>query len=160
MTDSNDQQYADFLQQAVQLAIDNVEQGRSPFGALVVHNGEVVGSGVNTNEQDVDPTAHAEVAAVRDACRRLGTQDLSGAVVVSSCEPCAMCQVVCAVANVSEVVYAATKEYVPAGRMSRPDLVRMHETLRGLAGDRIRHVPTAGADEPFARFLERTGQQS
>lgn len=151
--------YAGLLRQAIRLAIDNVEQGRAPFGALVILDGEIVATGVNTNEQDVDPTAHAEVAAVRDACRRLGTQDLSGAVVVSSCEPCAMCQVVCAVANVSEVVYAAPKEYVPDDGTSRPELVHMQETLRGLAGDRIRHVPTDGADEPFARYLERAGRR-
>ena len=70
-----------------------------------------------------------------------------------------MCQVVCTVANVSEVVYAAPKEYVPDDGTSRPELVQMQETLRGLAGDRIRHVPTQGADEPFTRFLERTGRR-
>lgn len=159
MTTSTDEQYSDLLQRAVRLAIENVEQGRSPFGALVVLDGDVVGTGVNTNDQDVDPTAHAEVAAVRDACRRLGTQDLAGAVVVTSCEPCAMCQVVCAIANVAEVVYAAPKEYVPDGRTARPELVRMQETLRGLAGERIRHVPTDGADVPFTRYVERMGER-
>jgi guanine deaminase len=159
MTTSTDQQYTGLLRRAIQLAIDNVDQGRAPFGALVVLDGEVVGTGVNTNDQDVDPTAHAEVAAVRAACTRLGTQDLSGAVVVSSCEPCAMCQVVCTVAQVSEVVYAAPKEYVPDDGAPRPDLVRMQETLRSLAGDAVRQVPTEGADEPFTRYVQRTGRR-
>lgn len=154
----NDDAVAGLLRQAIQLALDNVDRGRAPFGALVVLDGTVVGTGVNTNDQDVDPIAHAEVAAVRDACRRLGTQDLTGAVVVSSCEPCAMCQVVCAVAKVGEVVYAAPKEYVPG--VLDPELTRMQQSMRSLLGGRVRHVPTDGAAEPFSRHVERTGGRS
>jgi tRNA(Arg) A34 adenosine deaminase TadA len=158
MAKMQDQARAEFLRQAIGLAIDNVEQGRAPFGALVVLDGQVVGTGVNTEAQDYDPTAHAEVAAIRDACRRLGTLDLTGAVMVSSCEPCALCQVACAMVQTDEIIYAAPREFVPGNGKGRPDLVRMQDTLRGMAGDSIQYVPTPGADEPFKRYVETGGR--
>ena len=101
------------LAQAVELARRNVQDGQLPFAALVVRDGTVVGAGVNTALADHDPSAHGEVTAVRDAARRLGTLDLSGAVVYSSCEPCAICRLVAAAAGVREIVFAAPKEAVP-----------------------------------------------
>jgi guanine deaminase len=150
---------AELLRQAVQLALDNVENGLAPFGALVVRDGRVVGTGVNTADRDTDPIAHAEVAAVRAACLSLGTQDLTDATMVSSCEPCAMCHTVCVVAGIGRIIYAAPKECVPdLGGAPRPDLVEMQASLRRRAGDMIRYVPTDGADEPFARFVELVGE--
>lgn len=153
-----DQARAEFLRQAIGLAVDNVEQGRAPFGALVVLDGQVVGTGVNTEAQDHDPTAHAEVAAIRDACRRLGTLELTDAVMVSSCEPCALCQVACALVQVGGVIYAAPREFVAGNGTGRPDLMRMQDTLRAMAGDSIQYVPTPGADEPFKRYVETDGR--
>ena len=155
-----DQSHAEFLQQAIRLAVGNVDQGRTPFGALVLLDGQVVGTGVNTEAQDMDPTAHAEVAAIRDACRRLGTLDLSGAVIVSSCEPCALCQVACTVAHVNEIIYGAPREFVPGFDGARPELVEMQDMLRAMAGGSIRYVPTPGADEPFKRYVELIGGRS
>ncbi|MFW6090280.1 MAG: nucleoside deaminase [Actinomycetota bacterium] len=144
-----------FLEQAVQLALDNVEDGEEPFGAVVARNGEVLGTGVNTTRRDSDPTAHAEIAAVREACRRLGTRYLEAATVFSSCEPCPMCLATCAAAGIDGVVYAAPKESVPdLGTPPRPLLAEMQAAVRPIAGDRLRHVPTPGADRPFARWLE------
>lgn len=156
--DRTDPPETDLLRRAVRLALDNVTAGGSPFGALVILAGQVVGTGVNTATEDGDPTAHAEVAAVRAACRQLGTPQLAGGTVVSSCEPCAMCHTVCAVAGVTRIVYAAPKEFVPnQGGSPRPDLVEMQAVLRRLAGDAIQYVPTPGAEEPFARLVERAG---
>jgi|SRR5919106_1558487 tRNA(Arg) A34 adenosine deaminase TadA len=149
-----------FLRQAIQVAVDNVDQGRAPFGALVVLDGQVVGTGVNTEVQDMDPTAHAEVAAIRHACRGLGRLDLVGSVLISSCEPCALCQVACTVAGVGAIFYAAPREFVPANGKASPDLVQMQDTLRDMAGDRIEYVPTPGADEPFKRYVETTGDRA
>ncbi|HEY8454665.1 MAG TPA: nucleoside deaminase [Actinopolymorphaceae bacterium] len=157
MTTSNDQTQLsddDLLRRAVRLAIDNLAEGRAPFGALVVRDGQIVGTGVNTTARDDDPTAHAEVEAVRDACRNLKTTGLTGAMVVSSCEPCVMCHATCAVAGVSRIIYAAPKEFVPGFEYSPPLLTQMQDALQQLAGDSIQYVPTPGADEPFARFLE------
>jgi guanine deaminase len=149
------------LRRTIELALDNVTEGQEPFGALVVRDGEVLGTGVNSVGQDIDPTAHAEIAAVRAAARRLGTPDLTGATVYSSCEPCAMCHTVCAASGVSNVVYAAPKELVPAlGGPTREALARMQATLRTTAGEMIRHLPVPGADEPFRRYVEMAGGQS
>jgi len=100
----------ELLAQTVCLALENADAGQHPFGALVVRNGEVLGTGVNATLRDSDPTAHAEVEAIRAACRRLGSPDLTGATVVSSCEPCPMCQAAATLVGVSRIVYAAPKE--------------------------------------------------
>ena len=82
----------DFMQLAIRLATENVRSGvGGPFGAVVVRNGEVVSTGVNRVTADNDPTAHAEVNAIREACRALGTFQLPGCVLYTSCEPCPMC---------------------------------------------------------------------
>jgi tRNA(Arg) A34 adenosine deaminase TadA len=102
-----------WLAQAVQLALDNAAAGQLPFGAVVVRAGTVLATGVNTEVRDVDPTAHAEVAAVRNACRQLGVRHLEDATIYSSCEPCAICVSVAAAAGVTRIVYAAPKEFIP-----------------------------------------------
>lgn len=102
-----------WLEQAVQLALDNAAAGQLPFGAVVVRDGTVLATGVNTEIKDVDPTAHAEVAAVRNACRQLGVRELPNATIYSSCEPCAICVSVAAAAGVTRIVYAAPKEFIP-----------------------------------------------
>ena len=79
------------LRRAIALAAENVARGGGPFGAVVVKDGRIVGEGANRVTIDNDPSAHAEVVAIRDACRRLGTFKLDGAVVYASCEPCPMC---------------------------------------------------------------------
>ena len=148
------------LADAIRLAVDNAAAGQLPFGALVFRDGEVLATGVNTARRDTDPTAHAEVAAVRAACRALGTEDLTGATVVSSCEPCAMCHAVCAAVGVSRILYAAAKEDVPdLGGAARPLLVQMQVALRGLDPGEIRQVPVDGHREPFRRYLEVVGER-
>jgi guanine deaminase len=146
------------LARTVRLALDNVAAGGAPFGALVVLDDEVVATGVNTAERDNDPIAHAEVEAVRAASRRLGRLDLSGATMVSSCEPCAMCHAACAVAGIARIVYAAPKELVPdEGSPPRPELVEMQAALRRVAPDSVTYVPTPGAEEPFVRYAAAVG---
>ena len=77
--------------EAIRLSEDNVRNGGGPFGAVIARDGEIVGTGTNRVTPDCDPTAHAEVNAIRDAASRLGTFDLSGCEIYSSCEPCPMC---------------------------------------------------------------------
>jgi guanine deaminase len=82
----------DLMQLAIRLAVENVTSGKGgPFGAVVAKNGEVIATGVNRVTADNDPTAHAEVNAIREACRALGTFQLPGCVLYTSCEPCPMC---------------------------------------------------------------------
>ncbi|WP_084742536.1 nucleoside deaminase [Cryptosporangium aurantiacum] len=147
-----------WLREAVRLAAANADAGQLPFGAVVVRDGETLATGVNTALTDRDPTAHAEVAAVRNACRALDVLHLTGAVVYSSCEPCAICHAVAATVGVTALVYAAPKELIPDLRYpappdSAPLAVPMQAALRALAPEQLRHVPTPGADEPFRRYL-------
>ena len=80
-----------FMQMAIDLSIKNVDDGGGPFGAVIVKEGKVVAKGANRVVANNDPTAHAEVVAIRNACRELATFDLSGCTVYTSCEPCPMC---------------------------------------------------------------------
>lgn len=92
---------------------------------------------------------------MRAACRNRGTLDLTGAVVYSSCEPCAVCHAVAATAGVTEIVYAATREMVPDLDIVAPNeqlMAAMQAELRALAPHQLRHLEVDGADEPFRRL--------
>ena len=81
-----------FMERAIQLSVDNVVQGRGgPFGAVIVRAHEIIAEGANSVTMRNDPTAHAEVTAIREACSKLGTFELRGCELYSSCEPCPMC---------------------------------------------------------------------
>jgi tRNA(Arg) A34 adenosine deaminase TadA len=148
----------DLLRRAIELAVGNASAGGLPFGALVVRDGVVLGTGVNTSVRDHDPTAHAEVEAIRNACRTAGRLTLPGAVVVSSCEPCALCHAAAAGAGIDRLVYAAPKERVAEtlGPPTGPHadlLAEMQRALRSLAPQQIEHVAIAGDRAPFDRYL-------
>lgn len=101
----------DHMRRAIRLAENNAASGNGgPFGAVIVKDGKVVAEGSNTVTVDNDPTAHAEVTAIRRACAVLGTFDLSGCELYTSCEPCPMCLAACYWAHVSKVFYAAGRE--------------------------------------------------
>ena len=96
---------------ADELARDNlVTNVGGPFGAVVVKDGEIVGRGSNHVLANNDPTAHAEVTAIRDACKNLGTYDLTGCEIYTSCYPCPMCLSAIIWANIKKVYYGNTKE--------------------------------------------------
>jgi tRNA(Arg) A34 adenosine deaminase TadA len=80
-----------------------------PFGAVVVKDGEIIGKGGNRVSSANDPTAHAEINAIRDACKNIGSFDLSGTVLYSTCEPCPMCLSAIYWANISKVLYSSTR---------------------------------------------------
>lgn len=79
------------MRKAVELSIENVKNGGGPFGAVITKDGKIVATGVNRVTANCDPTAHAEVTAIRNAAKALGTFDLSGCTIYTSCEPCPMC---------------------------------------------------------------------
>lgn len=81
----------ELMRRAIELSIRNVENGGGPFGAVIARDGEIIAEGVNRVTASHDPTAHAEVSAIRAACAKLGTFDLSGCEIYTSCEPCPMC---------------------------------------------------------------------
>lgn len=101
---------AKLLDEVVRLAIDNVGTGGGPFGALVVRDGEVLATGTNQVAPALDPTAHAEVVAIRQACKQIGEFRLIGCTLVSSCEPCPLCLAAALWARVDRVLYAADRD--------------------------------------------------
>ena len=100
-----------YLQRAIDLAANHSSDGRhGPFGALIVKNGEILAERWNSVVDSTDPTAHAEVEAIRAAAKKLKTYDLSGCTMYASCEPCPMCLAAIYWAGINRVIYAATTE--------------------------------------------------
>jgi tRNA(Arg) A34 adenosine deaminase TadA len=100
----------DFLREAIRLSIDNLNTpGGGPFGAVVVRDGRIIGRGQNRVVPTNDPTAHAEVVAIRDACSIFGTYTLTGCEMYTSCEPCPMCLSAIYWAHLDRIHYAATR---------------------------------------------------
>lgn len=99
-----------WLEHTVEMATDNVVNGGGPFAAIVVKNGEIIGSGTNLVESTCDPSAHAELLAIREACTKLQTLDLSDCVLYASGEPCTMCLGASYWSAVGEIIYACSKQ--------------------------------------------------
>ncbi|MDP8234170.1 MAG: nucleoside deaminase [Candidatus Saelkia tenebricola] len=99
-----------FMSLAIEEASRGVKNGQTPFGACIVRGEEVIVSAHNVVWQDVDITAHAEINAIRGACKKLGIVDLSGYVIYSTCEPCPMCFSACHWAKISKIVYGVCIE--------------------------------------------------
>jgi len=100
-----------FLREAIRLSFEKMREGEGgPFGAIVARGDEIVGIGWNRVASTNDPTAHAEITAVRDACQRLQTFNLSGCEIYSSCEPCPMCLAAIYWARLDRLHYAAGRE--------------------------------------------------
>ena len=99
-----------FMQMAIDLSIENVANGGGPFGAVIVRNGEVVATGTNRVTANNDPTAHAEVSAIRAACAKVQNFKLEGCTCYTSCEPCPMCLSALYWAGVSRICYGNTKD--------------------------------------------------
>ena len=104
-----DQQY--FMNKAVELSLENMREGKGgPFGAIIVKDGKIIGTGANHVTSENDPTAHAEVVAIRDACKNLGTFQLDGCEIYTSCEPCPMCLATIYRARPKAIYYANTRK--------------------------------------------------
>jgi guanine deaminase len=98
-----------FMERAIALATENVTSGRGgPFGAVIVRDGEIVASGVNLVTATNDPTAHAEVTAIRSACAALGSFSLAGCEIYTSCEPCPMCMAAIYWSRCEAIFYGST----------------------------------------------------
>jgi tRNA(Arg) A34 adenosine deaminase TadA len=99
-----------FMREAVALAAKNANgNGGGPFGAVIVKDGKIISAASNSVTPDNDPTAHAEVNAIRQACKQLGTHDLTGCVLYTSCEPCPMCLSAAYWAHVDKIYFAADR---------------------------------------------------
>lgn len=98
-----------FMQMAIDLSIDNIDDNGGPFGAVIVRNGKIVAIGTNRVVESNDPTAHAEVTAIRQACKELNTFNLEECTIYSSCEPCPMCLSAIYWSGIKRLCYANTK---------------------------------------------------
>ena len=100
-----------FMREAIRLSIENVQSGNGgPFGTVIVKNGKIIAFGVNKVTQSSDPTAHAEIVAIRSACETLGTFQLVGCEIYCSCEPCPMCLGAIYWARPDRIYFANTRE--------------------------------------------------
>lgn len=104
------QQDREFMQMAIDLSIESVANGGGPFGAVIVRNGDIIATGSNRVTKSCDPTAHAEVSAIREACAKEQNFKLEGCTCYTSCEPCPMCLSALYWAGISRIVYGNTKE--------------------------------------------------
>ncbi len=140
---------ADWLRRAVRLATESVEAGGGPFGALVVRGNEIVASGRNRVREWRDPTAHAEIVAIRNACAKLGSHQLEGCVIYASSEPCPMCLGAIYWARPEAVYFANDRSEAAAAGFD--DAFIYDELGKRAAARRIRmqRLSMAGADEPF-----------
>lgn len=100
----------ELMRRAISLSEQSVRNGGGPFGAVIARDGEIVAEGSNSVTLDLDPTAHAEVSTIRRACRKLGTFDLSGCEIYTSCEPCPMCLGAIYWAHLDRIYYACDRK--------------------------------------------------
>ena len=101
----------EFMDVAIDLSDDNFDKKYGgPFGACVVKDGKIIGKGINRVVKDNDPTSHAEIVAIRQACKNINSYDLSGCEIYTSCYPCPMCLSAIIWSNIKKVYYANTKE--------------------------------------------------
>ena len=139
-----------FLRHALNLAHTHMQAGEGgPFGAVVVKDGVIVGEGWNQVTSTNDPTAHAEVQAIRDAGRRLGTFNLAGAVLYASCQPCPMCLAATYWSRVNRLVYGGSAEDAAAVGF---DDAFLHEELRRDPSERSLPVTHILPEESKAVF--------
>jgi tRNA(Arg) A34 adenosine deaminase TadA len=150
-----------FMQRAIQLAIENVEARRGgPFGAVVVRDGAIVAEAANLVTSALDPTAHAEVMAIRAACRALRSFQLNGCEIYSSCEPCPMCLGAIYWSRVDRIYYAGTRDDAAAAGF---DDALIYEQLRLPHPDReipMLGVMRAQAQAPFEAWHKLQGRMA
>jgi tRNA(Arg) A34 adenosine deaminase TadA len=138
------------LRRAIALATENVRSGAGgPFGAVIVRDGRVVGEGANTVTTTLDPTAHAEVNAIRAAARTLGTFTLTGCELYTSCEPCPMCYSAAHWARIEAIYYGASA--ADAARAGFDDLFLYEELRKDKAERKLRTTQLLGS-EAWASF--------
>lgn len=99
-----------FISQAIKLSASNIKNGGGPFGAIVVRKGRIIGRGANRVTSNLDPTAHAEIVAIRQACAKIKNFDLSGCEIYTSCEPCPMCLAAIYWARIDHIYFANTRK--------------------------------------------------
>jgi guanine deaminase len=147
----------EFMQEAIQLSVKNVVEGKGgPFGAIVVKNGKIIARGVNQVTATNDPTAHAEVMAIREACKVLNTFQLTDCDIYTSCEPCPMCLGAIYWARPNRLFYANSKE--DAAKINFDDQFIYEEIAKPIAARKLftQQLLQAEAWEAFEKWRTST----
>ncbi|HMA63116.1 MAG TPA: nucleoside deaminase [bacterium] len=159
MTKNKDDQY--FIDQAIKLARERSDSGENgPFGAVIVRNGEIISRGWNTVVSSHDPTAHAEINAIRKAADKLGNNDLQGCTIYSSCEPCPMCFSAILWARLDRVVYSSTRQ--DAAQAGFDDQVILEEIKKDWKQRYIksRKIESKEADQVFQNWIDNPDKKT
>jgi tRNA(Arg) A34 adenosine deaminase TadA len=140
----------------LRLAERNVGDGGGPFGAVIVRDGALLATGTNQVTATLDPTAHAEVVAIRTACLRVNDFRLTGCVLVSSCEPCPLCLSAALWARIDRVVHAADRDDAAAAGFDDRTFYDLFEQPRSSWSLPVARLSTAERRLPFSAWLART----
>jgi len=144
----------EYLKRAIMLAKEGIRKGGGPFGAVITRDGKILSEAYNRVIPNRDPTAHAEILAIRLASERSGNHDLSGCTIYSSCEPCPMCLGAVYWAGIKKVVFSSTRK--DAAKAGFSDDFIYNELLVDPGKRRITfcHFPDTGGDEVFKKWEE------
>jgi len=145
-----------WLDRAVTLAAENVAAGGGPFGALVVRGDELIATGTNQVTPTLDPTAHAEVVAIRAACRELGSFALAGCLLVASCEPCPMCFASALWARVDRIVFTADRHDAAAAGFDDRVFYEVFDSEPQTWPLTLEQIRTDAATRPFERWSAKS----
>ena len=140
------------IERCIELAAISARRGNHPFGSLILRDGELLAEGENLVVTDMDPTGHAEIVAIRNACRALGVQDLTGTTLYTSAEPCMICSTVIRLLRVKRVVFAAKSTTDYGGYSSKHPILCVADVAR--FGSPPEVVPGLLADRSEALWKE------
>jgi len=149
-----------FIQRTIDMAIENVRGNGGPFAALVVKDGVVIAAGCNQVTRANDPTAHAEIVAIREACRLLGNFQLTGCDVYTSCEPCPMCLGALFWARPARVYFAATAADAAAAGFEDSFIYHQLEIPHAERAIPMLHVVDERATLPFKQWVNRPDRKA
>ena len=144
-----------FMERAVELAKEGVNSCGGPFGAVIVKDGKIIGEAYNEVTKTKDPTAHAEVLAIKRACKKLETFDLTGCDLYSSCEPCPMCLAAMYWARINKLYYSSTRE--DAKKAGFKDSIIYNEVMLRNEERQLVTVKMKikGSNEPFDLWIKK-----
>lgn len=143
----------EWLATVIELAVRNVHEGGGPFSAVIVAEGTLVSTGQNRVTRDNDPTAHAEVVAIRAACAARGDFSLAGATLYTSCEPCPLCLAAALWARVDRVAYAADRHDAARGGFDDREFHELFARDRATWAMTVEALAVANSAEPFDAWL-------
>ena len=147
-----------FIARAIELATENVANDGGPFGALIVRDGKVLAEGQNRVTATLDPTAHAEVVAIRAACQVAKDFSLAGATLYTSCEPCPLCLSAALWARIDRVVFAADRNDAAAGGFDDREFYELFSRPREEWHVTIDSIRPDNATEPFDAWVNLQGR--